>query len=80
MGTHKIVLPLQRVGVLGGRGRAAVHLLAAWPQGCTQDVLLRPRPLPGWKCAVDSYNAGTRAFTPTAQVTEVKKHCRQESK
>lgn len=77
MGTHKIILPLQCGGVLGGRGRAAVHLLAAGPQGCAQDVLLRPRPLPGWKRPIYSCDARTQAFILTAGVTEVKSCCGQ---
>ena len=77
VGTHKIVLPLQCVGVLGGRGRPAGHLLAAGPQGCAQDVLLRPRPLPGWKCTIDSCNARTPVFILTAEVTEVMNGCRR---
>lgn len=67
VGTHKIILPLQCVGVLGGRGRAAGHLLAAGPQGCSQDVLLCPRPLPGWKCSVDSCDVSVQAFIQTAE-------------
>lgn len=63
MGPHEIVLPLQCVGVLRGRGRPAAGLLAAGPQGCAQDVLLRPGPLPHRESPVDSCNAGTRAVT-----------------
>lgn len=66
--THKIVLPLQCVGVLWGRGRPAVHLLATGPQGCAQDVLLRPRPFPGWKRAIDSCKAKAWAVIVTAGV------------
>lgn len=68
MAAHKIILPLQRGGVLRGRGRAAVCRPAAGPQGRPQNVLLRPGPLPGRESAIHSYNAGTRAVSPRAEV------------
>lgn len=55
--THKIVLPLQSIGVLRGWGGPAVHLLAARLQRRLQDIFLSSRPLPDRKCTIDSCNA-----------------------
>lgn len=46
LGAHKVVLPLQPVGVVGGRGRVAPCPPAVESQRCPQDVLLRLGALP----------------------------------
>lgn len=46
LGADKVILPLQPVGIVGGRGRVAPCLPAVESQRCPQDVLLRLGALP----------------------------------
>lgn len=76
-GAHKVVLPLQSVGVLGGRGRPAVRRFAAGPQSRPQDVLLCSRPLPRRKSAIDSWRSVRRRSGLLLE--EVKSHGQHSS-
>lgn len=72
LGAHKVILPLQPVGVVGGRGRVAPCPPAVEFQRCPQDVLLRLGALPHRNHPVHAWHvthAGEKRILGSLQLT-----------